>query len=85
MAAYNYGVDNNVTYNQSVVAHVNDVTEETAVDVLDDGASADLVMMMMMLMMTIYDDDDDGDDDRAGADLAGVGVLGFADPLRSDL
>ena len=37
------------------------------------------------VLMMIYDDDDDGDDDRAGADLAGVGVLGFADPLRSDL
>ena len=33
-----------------------------------------------------YDSDDDDDsDDGAGADLAGVGVLGFADPLRSDL
>ena len=30
------------TYNQSVVAHVNDVSEETAVDVFDDRTNADL-------------------------------------------
>ena len=32
----------NSTYNQSVVAHVNDVSEETAIDVFDDGTHADL-------------------------------------------
>ena len=45
-------------YLQSVVAHVDNVTEETTIDVLDD---------------------------RAGADLARVGVLRLAHPLRSDL
>ena len=30
-----------MAYNQSVVAHVYDVTEETAVDILDDRTSAD--------------------------------------------
>ena len=44
--------------NQRHVAHVDNVTEETTIDVLDD---------------------------RASADLARVGVLGFANPLRSDL
>ena len=29
-------------YLQSVVAHVDNVTEETTIDVLDDGAGADL-------------------------------------------
>ena len=43
---------------EGVVAHVNNVTEEAPVNVLDD---------------------------RAGADFARVGVLGFANPLRSDL
>ena len=44
--------------NQRHVAHVDNVTEETTIDVLDD---------------------------RAGADLARVGVLRLAHPLRSDL
>ena len=43
---------------EGVVAHVNNVTEEAPVNVLDD---------------------------RAGADFARVGVLGFANPFRSNL
>ena len=37
--------------NQRHVAHVDNVTEETTVDVLDDGAGADLMMIMIMVMM----------------------------------
>ena len=38
-------------YLQSVVAHVDNVTEETTIDVLDDGAGADLKMIMIIVMM----------------------------------
>ena len=47
-----------MTHDEGAVAHVDDVSEETTVDVLDDRAHADLVMivrtrLIMMMMITI--------------------------------
>ena len=47
-----------MTHDEGAVAHVDDVSEETTVDVLDDRAHADLVMIVrtrikMMIMITM--------------------------------
>ena len=60
----NTNTDNNqvekfgMTHDEGAVAHVDDVSEETTVDVLDDRTHADLVMIVrtrikMMIMITM--------------------------------